>query len=75
MEYKGFYITHIEDCSENKGGYFCQVYTNSTLDYELDYFCIHKENLINSSLEQNIIEYIDYFEVELKKIKKRSRGV
>ena len=69
MEYKGFYITYIDDCNENVGGYFCQVYTNNNLDYELDNFCIHKEDLINSSVEENITKYIDNFEKELIIIK------
>lgn len=61
MEYKGFYITCIEDCDENIGGYFCQVYKDKELDFEIDYFCIHKEDLINKSIEDNIKEYINTY--------------
>lgn len=35
------YITCIQDCDENEGGYYCQVYTDEELAEEVDYFCIH----------------------------------
>ena len=70
MSYKGFYITYTEDCEENLGGYFCQVYADKKLDYEIDYFCIHKEELINNNVQENIMNYINEHENELINITK-----
>lgn len=44
MIYKGFYISKIKDCEKNEGGYYCIVYDENG-NYELDNFCIHKEDL------------------------------
>ena len=38
------YVSYVDDCCENKGGYWCQVYCNDFLDYEIDDFCIHPED-------------------------------
>lgn len=64
MEYKGFYITYVEDICENTGGYFCQVYLDSNFDFEIDNFCIHKEDLISKGIEDSIISYIDENKME-----------
>jgi len=37
----GICITFTEDCDENKGGYYCQMYTDENLDNEIGDFCIH----------------------------------
>lgn len=43
MEYKGYYIASTEDCCENEGGFYCQIYRadDSNHDDELDNFCVH----------------------------------
>ena len=44
MKYGKVWISCIEDCAENKGGYFCQVYADEDMEYEIDYFCIHTDD-------------------------------
>ena len=45
MRYKGFTVTAIDDCDENKGGDFCQVYASPNFSGTLDFFCIHPDEL------------------------------
>lgn len=59
MKYKDYYISYTKDCEENKNGYFCQVYIDKQQEYEIDNFCIHKEELEKCSVNENIIKYID----------------
>ena len=49
--YKGtkVYVTAIDDCGENVGGFYCQVYADEDMNDELDYFVIHKEWLEEES--------------------------
>ena len=67
MYYKNWYVSYIDDCDENKGGYFCQVYDKNDKvrgDGEsLDYFCIHPYDLTenHSNLEFLLQAYIDCF--------------
>ena len=44
MKCGNVWISRVEDCGENKGGYFCQVYADENMEYEIDYFCIHPED-------------------------------
>lgn len=39
------FITLCDDCGENKGGYFCQVYLDEDCSEDYDNFVIHKEDL------------------------------
>jgi len=43
MEYKGYYISKTEDCGENEGGLYCQIFraSDTNHDEELDHFCVH----------------------------------
>ena len=66
MKYKDFYITYTKDCCENKGGYFCQIYLDSNLDYEVDNFCIHAEELHHNKIEDMIISYMEQYEKDLQ---------
>ncbi len=45
MEYRGVYISTTDDCGENLGGYYCQVYADEEMSYEIDDFCIHPAEL------------------------------
>ena len=49
------YITMIEDCNENKGGFYCQVYQDETLKNEIDDFCIHNDEYVDDV----IFDYLD----------------
>ena len=40
-----FRSTLCDDCGENKGGYFCQVYLDEDEVFEYDNFVIHNEEL------------------------------
>lgn len=42
-KYGNVYVTTCEDCGDNIGGLFCQVYTDEYFDEELDFFCIHPD--------------------------------
>lgn len=59
MKYREFGISRTNDCDENEGGLFCQVYSDCDCSYEIDNFCLHKEELNNKSEELLIKEYID----------------
>lgn len=62
MEYKEWYIAVTEDCDENKGGYYCEIYRKSDTNHDnlIDYFCIHKEELEqNNNIEFWIRKYIN----------------
>ena len=39
------FITLCDDCGDNKGGYFCQVYLDEDCSEDYDYFVIYKEDL------------------------------
>ena len=39
------FITLCDDCDENKGGYYCEVYLDEDMEEDFDNFVIHKEDL------------------------------
>lgn len=41
---KMVFVTTIEDCDENQGGLFCQVYADRNFDKEIDNFCVHPDD-------------------------------
>lgn len=54
------WISRTDDCGENEGGYFCQVYADENMDDEIDYFCIHPEDCDcrnEDEVEKFIVEY------------------
>ncbi|MDR1502273.1 MAG: hypothetical protein LBT43_07450 [Prevotella sp.] len=60
IHYKGYSVTFTDDCDENKGGYYCQVYSDADYNCEIDYFCIHPEDFTNDNdVERLAREYID----------------
>lgn len=58
-----YYITTTPDTDENEGGLFCQVYTDEGCENEIDYFCVHKDEMDN--YEGAIKEYIKAHKGEL----------
>ena len=68
MKYRGFYISRTEDCEENEGGFFCQIYADENFENEIDYFCIRKQEIEN--IDDLIIKYIDYNFIELLQARK-----
>ena len=57
MQYGNLWISRIEDCDENEGGYFCQVYADSDMQYEIDAFCICPD-MCDCTDEKEIEKYI-----------------
>lgn len=49
------YITFTDDCDENKGGYYCQVYLDENDAFEYDNFVINKFD--NRTIEECCIAY------------------
>lgn len=55
------FVTICDDCGENKGGYYCQVYTDDNCENEIDYFTLHHEdckNITDYELDEMIEEVI-----------------
>lgn len=67
------YVSYIDDCCENEGGYWCQVYCDDFLDYEIDDFCIHPEDCDCSdvdAVEEYIRAYAAQWEYDLSEYEK-----
>lgn len=48
-KYNKVFVTLTDDYGENKGGYFCQVYTDENFQNEIDNFCLHHEDCENQT--------------------------
>ena len=35
------YVSFVEDCEDNEGGYYCEVWDSEDMAKQLDNFCIH----------------------------------
>lgn len=58
------YVTYIEDCEPNKGGYYCETYTDDFCGRKIDDFCIHEGDC--ELTEKGIREYIkNYYKDEV----------
>lgn len=57
MKYGNVWITSTEDCEENEGGYYCQVFADEEWTTQLDDFCITPEQLEEHDLEWWLNEY------------------
>ena len=72
--YKGIYYSVMDDCDENKGGYYVELYkvideNTQDIDFDnrLDYFVIHIDNEYEMHHPDEIVkEYIDTYLIELK---------
>ena len=69
MEYKGFYVARMEDCGENEGGFYCQIYRadDSNHDDELDNFCVHPGEDFEIVAKRAVDDYIKWKEEERRK--------
>ena len=54
------FISLTDDCDDNKGGYFCQVYLNEDDMIEYDNFVIHRDD--NRTIEECCIAYANEFD-------------
>lgn len=41
IKHMGLYVTFCDDCDENEGGYYCQIYADEYMENDLDNFCVH----------------------------------
>lgn len=63
-----YYVSFTDDCDDNVGGYFCQVYEekpHEDLGEEIDYFVIHKEDIGKYNIEELVQNYVEKLDCEL----------
>ena len=66
MKYKNINYIIRDDCGENKGGYFVELYKENEEDY-FDYVVIHNNNQREmNNITKTIEKYIDSIESEVK---------
>lgn len=56
---KKVYITFCDDIGENKGGYYCQVYTDADFENEIDNFVIDAEEVATGLTDEIIASYLN----------------
>ena len=66
------FISLTDDCGDNKGGYFCQVYLDENDCFEYDNFVIHRDD--NRTIEECCIAYANEFD-DMPIINKRMNEV
>lgn len=59
FEHKGYYVSFCDDVGVNEGGYYCQVYTDNWMCYEIDNFVIRKSQISSLDKEDIARKYID----------------
>ena len=67
------YVTYVNDCEDNAGGFYCETYSDENCDHKIDDFCVHLESLWNYSepyseraILDRLKEYIrDYYKDEV----------
>ena len=58
------YVTFIPDVEPNKGGFYCETYTDDRCDRKIDDFCIHEGDC--ELTDKGIREYItNYYKDEV----------
>lgn len=56
---KKVYISFCDDCDINKGGYYCQVYTDADFENEIDNFVIDAEDVASGLTDNRVKEYLN----------------
>lgn len=56
FEYRGYYVSFRDYVGE---GYYCQIYSDNWMCYEVDSYIIRKSQLAHRKKEEVIKEYID----------------
>lgn len=59
LEHKGYYVSFCDDVGTNKGGYYCEVYTDNWMCYTIDDFVITKEQLMHQDMESIARKHIE----------------
>lgn len=57
MKYENIWISMTPDCGENKGGYYCQTYSDEEMDNQIDDFCIHTDDC-NCNNQEDVENFI-----------------
>lgn len=59
LEHKGYHVSFCDDVGINKGGLYCEVYTDNWMCYTIDSFVITKEQLKDLDRDEIARRYID----------------
>lgn len=60
-----YYVTFTDDCEDNVGGYFCQVYKDEDLEEEIGFFVLHKRHIDEYGIDELVQDYVEDFDVEI----------
>lgn len=55
------YITYVNDCGDNAGGFYCETYSDENRDHKIDDFCVHPGDFqpyFGSDFYDRLEEYI-----------------
>ena len=66
MKVGNVYVDYIQDCDDNKDGYYCTVYIDADCEFEIDNFCIHTDDcncFDEQAVEDYIKEYVKNYDV------------
>jgi hypothetical protein len=65
---QAIYISYVDDCEENEGGFYCETYSDEWGDNKIDDFCIHTDDCDCQNydeVEEFIRHYYDDEELDL----------
>ena len=60
MKYGNVWVSVCEDCGENEGGFFCQVYSDENMENEIDSFCICPD-YCDCNDDEAVEKYIEWY--------------
>lgn len=59
-----YYVTFTDDCEDNVGGYFCQVYKDEDLEEEIGFFVLHKRHIDEYGIDELVQDYVEDFDYD-----------
>jgi hypothetical protein len=59
-----YYVTFTDDCDNNVGGYYCQVYLDENLEEEIGFFVLHKRHIDEYGIDNLVQDYVEDFDCE-----------
>ena len=60
-----YYVTFTDDCYDNVGGYYCQVYKDEDLEEKIGFFILHKRHIDEYGIDELVKDYVEDFDVEI----------
>ena len=60
-----YYVTFTDDCDDNVGGYFCQVYKDEDLEEEIGFFVLHKRHIDEYGIDNLVQDYVEDCDIEV----------